>query len=111
MTTYNTIQSLIISFEDNYHLPLLAAVNTAYITGSAESLIEACNMTQQGMDALEHLQASCERLMKRESALTTGQVWEIANSLEELTNSLKYITAELAELSLDIAEEYALCNG
>ena len=67
-------------------------------------------MTQQGMDALEHLQASCERLTKRESALTIEQVWEVANSLEDLTCEFQAIIAELAQLSLDIAEEYAFCD-
>lgn len=32
--TNDTIQSLIFSFEDNYHLPLLQEVNKTYITAT-----------------------------------------------------------------------------
>jgi hypothetical protein len=37
--TNDTIQSLLLSFEDNYHLPLLQEVNKTYITATPESLL------------------------------------------------------------------------
>lgn len=110
-TTYDYLQTLILSFEDNYHLPLLAAVNTAHITGSAESLIEACNMTDRAVEALLMVQdVALSQLENAATPLSAQQTWDISNTLEELTSSLQYITAELAQLSLDIAEEYAFCD-
>ncbi|HHS9508525.1 TPA: hypothetical protein ACTW0Y_004444 [Raoultella planticola] len=110
-TTYNYLNTLILSFEDNYHLPLLAAVNTAHMTGNPESLIEACNATDRAIEALLMIQDVALSQMENASPpLSDDQAWEVANTLEELTSSLQYITAELAQLSLDIAEEYAFCD-
>lgn len=109
LNTYNTIQSLILSFEDNFHLPLLASVNAAHITGTPASLVNACQQAEQAVNALVILNSSCERLLKREgNTLTTEQVWEVANDLEEYLSSVQYISAELAQLGIDIAEEYTL---
>ncbi|MNB69761.1 hypothetical protein D3C87_1897850 [compost metagenome] len=103
--TYNTIQSLLLSFDDNYHLPLLQEVNKTYIKATPESLLNAVKHTEQAITALEHLQTSIARLVERDgSTITVDQAWRIANDLEELACSLQHITAELAELALSIAE-------
>jgi len=107
--TNDTIQSLILSFEDNYHLPLLQEVNKTYITATPESLLNAVRHTEQAITALEHLQTSVARLVQRDgSTITPEEAWRVANDLEELACSLQYITAELAELALSIAEVYGV---
>lgn len=109
--TYNYLNTLILSFEDNYHLPLLQAVNNAHLTGSPESLIEACNATDRAIEALLMVQdVALSQLENAATPLSAQQTWDISNTLEELTSSLQYITAELAQLSLDIAQEYAFCD-
>lgn len=107
--TNDTIQSLLLSFEDNYHLSLLQEVNKTYITATLESLLNAVRHTEQAITALDHLQASVARLVERDgSTITADQAWRVANDLEELACSLQYITAELAELALSIAEVYSV---
>ncbi|HGY4333906.1 TPA: hypothetical protein ACNVZT_002160 [Klebsiella aerogenes] len=105
--TNNTIQSLLLSFEDNYHLPLLQEVNKTYITATPESLLNAVKHTEQAITALEHLQTSVARLIKRDgSTITAEETWRAANDLEELACSLQYITLELGELALAISEKH-----
>lgn len=107
--TNDTIQSLLLSFEDNYHLPLLQEVNKTYITATPESLLNAVKHTEQAIRALEHLQTSIARLVERDGStiITADKAWRIANDLEELACSLQYITLELGELAVSIAEKYA----
>jgi hypothetical protein len=69
--TNDTIQSLILSFEDNYHLPLLQEVNKTYITATPESLLNAVRHTEQAITALEHLQTSVARLVERDGSTIT----------------------------------------
>lgn len=108
--SYSTIQTKIISFEDNWHLPTLSLVSRAHQSGTPSALLEAVKHTDQAITALEHLQTSLARLVEREgSTITPEEVWRVANDLEELACSLQYITAELADLAIDIAEEYAVC--
>lgn len=108
--TYSTIQTKIISFEDNWHLPTLSLVNRAHQSETPSALLEAVKHTDQAITALEHLQTSVARLVEREgSTITPEEAWRVANDLEELACSLQYITAELADLAIDIAEEYAVC--
>ncbi len=49
--TNDTIQSLLLSFEDNYHLPLLQEVNKTYITATPESLLNAVKHTEQAINS------------------------------------------------------------
>lgn len=108
--TYSTIQTKIISFEDNWHLPTLSLVNRAHQSGTPSALLEAVKHTDQAITALEHLQTYVARLVEREgSTITPEEAWRVAHDLEELACSLQYITAELADLAIDIAEEYAVC--
>lgn len=109
--TYDYLNTLILSFEDNYHLPLLQAVNNAHLTGSPESLIEACNATDRAIEALLMIQDVALSQMENASPpLSDDQAWEVANTLEELSLDLQHITGELAELAIDIAEEYVFCD-
>jgi len=106
MITYNTIQSLIVSFEENWHLPVLSLVNHAWRERTPSALLEAVQHTEQAITALEHLQTSVARLVERDgSTITPEEAWCVANDLEELTCSLQWITAELAELAIQIAEK------
>lgn len=105
--TNDTIQSLLLSFEDNYHLPLLQEVNKTYITATPESLLNAAKHTEQAITALEHLQTSVARLIKRDgSTITAEEAWRAANDFEELACSLQYITLELGELALAISKKH-----
>lgn len=111
LNTMDTVNTLLNSFHENWHLPILELVNHAWCGRTPEALLCAVKQTEQGIDALEHLNASVERLVKREgSTITPEEAWRVANDLEELACSLQYITAELADLAIDIAEECALCD-
>ncbi|HDC4290001.1 TPA: hypothetical protein O8L16_000748 [Enterobacter cloacae] len=107
--TYSTIETMILNFEDDWHLPTLSLVNQAHVSGTPSALLEAVQHTEQAITALEHLQTSVARLVQRDgSTITPEEAWRVANDLEELACSLQWITVELGELSLEIAEEYAL---
>ncbi|EOA2697795.1 hypothetical protein K6M47_10420 [Enterobacter hormaechei] len=110
--TYSTIQTKIISFEENWHLPTLSLVNQAHRSGTPSALLEAVKHTDQAITALEHLQTSVALLVQRDgSTITPQEAWRIANDLEELACSFQYITLELGELAIEIAEECAVCEG
>ncbi|HAZ4812708.1 TPA: hypothetical protein J5T73_000885 [Enterobacter cloacae] len=107
--TMNTVSTLLDSFHNTWHLPILELVNHAWRDRTPEALLSAAKQAEQGIDALMYLQEVVERLVKRgNSTFTPEEAWRVANDLEELACSLQYITVELGELSLEIAEEYAL---
>ncbi|CAM8568420.1 hypothetical protein SMB93_004168 [Cronobacter sakazakii] len=107
--TMDTVNTLINSFHDNWHLPTLQLVNAAWRDRTPEALLEAVQNTEQAITALEHLQTSVARLVQRDcSTITPEEAWRVANEFEELACSLQYITAELGELSLDIAKVYGM---
>jgi len=103
--TYSTIETMILNFEDDWHLPTLSLVNQAHVSGTPSALLEAVQHTEQAITALEHLQTSVARLVQRDgSTITPEEAWRVANDLEELACSLQYITVELGELAIQIAE-------
>ncbi|WP_047646531.1 hypothetical protein [Enterobacter asburiae] len=107
--TYSTIETMILNFEDDWHLPTLSLVNQAHVSGTPSALLEAVQHTEQAITALEHLQTSVARLVQRDgSTITPEEAWRVANDLEELACSLQYITVELGELAIQIAEEFAI---
>lgn len=107
--TYSTIETMILNFEDDWHLPTLSLVNQAHVSGTPSALLEAVQHIEQAITALEHLQTSVARLVQRHgSTITPEEAWRVANDLEELACSLQWITAELGELSLDIAQVYGM---
>lgn len=109
--TYSTIETMILNFEDDWHLPTLSLVNQAHVSGTPSALLEAVQHTEQAITALEHLQTSVARLVQRDgSTITPEEAWRVANDLEELACSLQWITAELGELSLDVAKVYGMIN-
>ncbi|MBS6131540.1 MAG: hypothetical protein KIA57_14050 [Enterobacter cloacae] len=107
--TMDTVNTLINSFHDIWHLPALQLVNKAWRDRTPEALLEAVQYNEQAITALEHLQTSVARLVQRDcSTITPEEAWRVANEFEELACSLQYITAELGELSLDIAKVYGM---
>ena len=105
----NTVSTLLDSFLNTWHLPILELVNHAWRDRTPEALLSAAKQAEQGIDALMYLQEVEERLVKRgDSTITPEEAWRVANDLEELACSLQYITAELAELAIDIAEKFAV---
>lgn len=104
--TMDTVNTIINSFHDNWHLPTLQLVNKAWCERTPSALLEAVQYTEQAITALEHLQTSVSRLVQRDgSTITPEEAWRVANDLEELACSLQYITVELGELAIEIAEE------
>ena len=109
LNTMDTVNTLINSFHDIWHLPALQLVNKAWRERTPSALLEAVQYTEQAITALEHLQTSVARLVERDgSTITADQAWRVANTLEELACSLQYITLELGELAVSIAEKYAV---
>ena len=106
--TMNTVNTLLDSFHNTWHLPILELVNHAWRDRTPEALLSAAKQAEQGIDALMYLQEVVERLVKRDgSTITPEEAWLVANDLEELACSLQYITVELGELAIQIAEECA----
>lgn len=107
--TMNTVSTLLDSFHNTWHLPILELVNHAWRDRTPEALLSAAKQAEQGIDALMYLQEVVERLVKRDgSTITPEEAWRVANDLEELACSLQYITVELGELAIQIAEECAI---
>lgn len=109
INTMNTVSTLLDSFHNTWHLPILELVNHAWRDRTPEALLSAAKQAEQGIDALMYLQEVVERLVKRgDSTITPEEAWRVANDLEELACSFQYITLELGELAIEIAEEFAL---
>ncbi|EMG7925802.1 hypothetical protein [Enterobacter cloacae] len=107
--TMDTVNTLLDSFHNTWHLPILELVNHAWRDRTPEALLSAAKQAEQGIDALMYLQEVVERLVKRgDSTITPEEAWRVANDLEELACSLQYITVELGELAIQIAEECAI---
>lgn len=45
--TYSTIETMILNFEDDWHLPTLSLVNQAHVSGTPSALLEAVQHTEQ----------------------------------------------------------------
>lgn len=107
--TMNTVSTLLDSFHNTWHLPILELVNHAWRDRTPEALLSAAKQAEKGIDALIYLQEVVERLVKRgNSTFTPEEAWRVAYDLEELSLSLQALTAELGELTREIAEEYAV---
>ena len=106
INTMNTVSTLLDSFHNTWHLPILELVNHAWRDRTPEALLSTAKQAEQGIDTLMYLQEVVERLVKRgDSTITPEEAWRVANDLEELACSLQYITVELGELAIQIAEE------
>ena len=106
MNTVNTINTLLNSFHENWHVPILELVNAAWRDRTPEALSQAAKHTELGIDALEQLEQSIALLMHSQSSTVTDkEVWEVIGEWQELACSLQYVAQELSELALEIAEE------
>ncbi|HBU6800434.1 MULTISPECIES: hypothetical protein [Enterobacter cloacae complex] len=103
----NTVNTLINSFHDIWHLPALQLVNKAWRERTPSALLEAIQYTEQAITALEHWSAAVEHLVQQMNGdtVTVDQAWRIANDMEELALAMEHITVELGELAIQIAEE------
>ncbi|HDU4011605.1 TPA: hypothetical protein RFM91_002377 [Klebsiella variicola] len=107
--TMDTVNALINSFHDIWHLPALQLVNRAWRERTPSALLEAVKHTDQAITALEHWNAAVEHLVQMNGdAVTVDQAWRIANDMEELALAMQHITVELGELAIQIAEECAI---
>lgn len=107
--TYNTINTMLNSFHDNWHLPILELVNAAWRDRTPEALLCASKQTERGINALEQLERSIALLMRSQnSTVTDKEVWEVIGEWQELACSLQYVAQELSDLALEIAEEYGV---
>lgn len=106
LNTMDTVNTLINSFHDIWHLPTLQLVNKAWRERTPSALLEAVQYTEQAITALEHWNAAVEHLVQMNGdSITVDQAWRIVNELEELACSLQWVTAELAELAIDIPDK------
>lgn len=104
--TYNTINTMLNSFHDNWHVPILELVNAAWRDRTPETLLQAAKQTEQGIEALEQLERAIALLMRSQSSTVTDkEVWEVIGEWQELACSLQYVAQELSDLALEIAQE------
>lgn len=109
INTYNTVNTLLNSFHENWHLPILELVNAAWRDRTPEALLRASKQAQQGIDALEQLEHAIALLMRSQnSTITEDEAWRVIHEWTELACSLQYVAQELSGLALEIAEEYAV---
>ncbi|WP_247143686.1 hypothetical protein [Escherichia coli] len=112
LNTMDTVNTLINSFHDIWHLPTLQLVNKAWRERTPSALLEAVQCTEQAITTLEHWNAAVEHLVQMNGdSITVDQAWRIVNELEELACSLQWVTAELAELAIDIPDKDAVIES
>lgn len=104
--TMDTVNTLINSFYDIWHLPALQLVNKAWRERTPSALLEAVQYIEQAITALEHWYAAVEHLVQLNGdTVTVDQAWRIANDTEELALAMEHLTVEIGELAIQIAEE------
>lgn len=110
--TMDTVNTLINSFHDIWHLPTLQLVNKAWRERTPSALLEALQYTEEAITALEHWNTAVEHLVQLNGdTVTVDQAWRIANDMEELALAMEHIAVELGELAIQIAEAHGVSQN
>ena len=103
-TSYNTLQSVLQTYHDNYALPMLKLLNLMQRDRTPESLMAAINAQNLAQAMLEHVGDVASRIASQEhSTLTQEEADSISSEISDALLLLLSCIEETCEMALELA--------
>ncbi|EPY1500469.1 hypothetical protein ACW9ST_003075 [Klebsiella quasipneumoniae] len=103
-TSYNTLQSVLQTYHDNYAVPMLTLLNKSQRDRTPESLMAAINAQELAQEMLSHIGDVASRIAAGEHSTLTQDEADIIS--EEISDSLLLLfqcIEETGEMALELA--------
>ncbi|HCI8411783.1 TPA: hypothetical protein NP500_005505 [Klebsiella pneumoniae] len=103
-TSYNTLQSVLQTYHDNYAIPMLKILNILARDRTPESLMAAINAQNLAQAMLEHVGDVASRIATMEhSSLTQEEADSISEEISDALLLLLSCIEETCEMALELA--------
>lgn len=103
-TSYNTLQSVLQTYHDNYAIPMLRLLNEMQRDRTPESLMAAINAQNLAQAMLEHVGDVASRIATMEhSTLTQDEADSISEEISDALMLLLSCIEETGEMALELA--------
>ena len=103
-TSYNTLQSVLQTYHDNYAIPVLRAANEMQRDRTPESLLAAIKAQDLAQAMLEHISDVVSRIASLEhSTLTQDEADSISAEISDALLLLLSCIEETCEMALELA--------
>ncbi|HBS7023341.1 hypothetical protein OXA69_08095 [Klebsiella pneumoniae] len=103
-TSYNTLQSVLQTYHDNYALPMLKLLNEVQRDRTPESLLAAIKAQDLAQAMLEHISDVARRIAATEhSTLTQDEADSISAEISDALLLLLSCIEETCEMALELA--------
>lgn len=103
-TSYNTLQSVLQTYHDNYAVPMLKLLNELQRDRTPESLLEAIKAQDLAQAMLEHISDVVGRIAAMEhSTLTQDEADMISEEISDALLLLFQCIDETREMALELA--------
>ncbi|EMT0924894.1 TPA: hypothetical protein ACWXBG_004121 [Klebsiella pneumoniae] len=103
-TSYNTLQSVLQTYHDNYATPMLRVLNEMQRDRTPESLLAAINAQNLAQAMLEHVGDVASRIAATEhSSLTQEEADSISEEISDALLLLLQSIEETCEMALELA--------
>ncbi|CAA0209206.1 hypothetical protein [Klebsiella pneumoniae] len=103
-TSYNTLQSVLQTYHDNYAIPMLKILNETQRDRTPESLMAAINAQNLAQAMLEHVGDVASRIASLEHSTLTQEEADVIS--EEISDALLLLLScieETCEMALELA--------
>ncbi|HBY3852468.1 TPA: hypothetical protein MIT06_21095 [Klebsiella pneumoniae] len=102
-TSYNTLQSVLQTYHDNYATPMLRAANEMQLERTPESLLAAIKAQDLAQAMLEHISDVASRIASLEhSSLTQDEADIISEEISDALLMLFQCIEETREMALEL---------
>ncbi|HBQ8605066.1 TPA: hypothetical protein L9A75_002335 [Klebsiella pneumoniae] len=103
-TSYNTLQSVLQTYHDNYAVPMLRVLNEMQRDRTPESLLAAIKAQELAQAMLEHVGDVASRIASLEhSTLTQDEADSISEEISDALLLLFQCIEETGEMALELA--------
>ncbi|HEN3855057.1 TPA: hypothetical protein U5G73_003489 [Klebsiella pneumoniae] len=103
-TSYNTLQSVLQTYHDNYALPMLRLSNEMQRDRTPESVLAAINAQELAQAMLQHISDVASRIATMEhSTLTQDEADSISGEISDSLLLLFQCIEETGEMALELA--------
>ena len=103
-TSYNTLQSVLQTYHDNYALPMLKLLNEVQRDRTPESLLAAIKSQELAQAMLQHISDVASRIATAEhSTLTQDEADSISSEISDALLLLLQSIEETCEMALELA--------
>ena len=103
-TSYNTLQSVLQTYHDNYATPMLKLLNLLQRDRTPESLMAAINAQDLAQAMLQHISDVASRIATMEhSTLTQDEADSISSEISDALLLLLSCIEETCEMALELA--------